>query len=87
MWLIRALGPEDAAVAIAASPLFDSELADETRDQLTRLVADLFLDTDRIGPGQYATFMETPDNTVLRRDAVSAVRLLGDELRRRSILR
>jgi len=85
--LIRALGPEDAAAAIATSPLFDSEFADETRDQLTRLVDDLFLDTDSIGPGQYATFMESPENTVLRRDALSAVHLLGGELRRRSILR
>lgn len=86
VWLIRALGPEDAAAAIAASPLFDSELADETRDQLTRLVDDLFLDADSIGPGQYATFMESPDSAALRRDALSAVRLLGNELRHHSIL-
>lgn len=86
VWLIRALGPEGIAAAIAASPLFDSEFADEAKGQLARLIDDLFLDTASIGPGQYAAFMEEPRSAAHKRDAFGAVRLLSDELRRRSIL-
>lgn len=86
VWLIRALGPEAMAATIAASPLFTSEFADEARAQLGRLVDDLFLDSDSIGPGQYATFLEEPDDARRKREALTTVRVLGDQLRATSIL-
>jgi hypothetical protein len=81
VWVLQAVGPEAAAAIVHRSRLLASDLADETRAQIDRLIDDQFLDVDSVGPGQYAAFREAPDDDRLKRDAHATVQAFGAALR------
>lgn len=81
VWLIDALGPEQAAELLAASTLFAGEFADEVQAQLGVLIRDQFGDTTSIGPRQYASFLEADPGGAERRHAHGTLAALGRVLR------
>lgn len=81
VWLIDALGPEDAARCIAASPLLTGDLAADTLGQIGRLVNDQFRDTAAVGPAMYASFLGPEAGDAQRRHARGTVATLGAALR------
>jgi hypothetical protein len=85
VWLLDALGPEEAAARISGSPLLDGELAADVLEQLVRLVTDQFRDTASVGPAMYANFLETEDGNVDRRHAFGTLKAFGKALNTRGI--
>jgi len=81
VWILAALGPEEAARIVAASQLLAGETASEVLKQLDRLVEDQFLDTASVGPGSYADFLSGNPGDRERRFAMETVRAFGRELR------
>lgn len=84
VWLVTALGPDEAAQRIADSPLFAGDNADEVRSQLGRLIGDQFRDDASVGPTAYADFLNAT-GAAERRHAVGALAALGRELSMRDI--
>jgi hypothetical protein len=85
VWLTDALGPDQAAEAIAASPLLASQSATEVITQLSRLIGDQFRDTEAAGPAMYADFLETQPRDRELRHAHGSIAALGQALRKRGI--
>jgi hypothetical protein len=85
VWLTDALGPDQAAAAIAASPLLAGESATEVITQLGRLVADQFRDIQSAGPVMYADFLEAQPRNRALRHAHGSIAALGQALRKRGI--
>jgi hypothetical protein len=85
VWLLDALGPEEAAAHISGSPLLDGELAADVLEQLARLVTDQFCDTASVGPAMYASFLEADDVNADRRHAFGTVTAFGKALNARGI--
>lgn len=85
VWLTDALGPDQAAVAIAASPLLAGESATEVITQLGRLVDDQFRDIQSAGPVMYADFLEAQPRNRELRHAHGSIAALGQALRKRGI--
>lgn len=69
VWLVTALGPDEAARRIADSPLLPGSHGDEVRTQLSRLVRDQFHETKAVGPHAYADFLGTQPDSIERRHA------------------
>jgi hypothetical protein len=85
VWLIDALGPDQAAGKIAASPLLAGESTTEVITQLSRLVDDQFRDIESAGPIMYAGFLEAQPPEREFRHARGSMAALGEELRKRGI--
>lgn len=85
VWLIDALGPDQAAELIATSHLLTSENAAEVLRQLSRLLDDQFQDTDAAGPTMYADFLEAEPGEAERRHAYSSMTAFARALRNRGI--
>ncbi|HUY47143.1 MAG TPA: nucleotidyl transferase AbiEii/AbiGii toxin family protein [Streptosporangiaceae bacterium] len=85
VWLTDALGPEQAAEAIAASPLLAGQSAAEVITQLGRLVHDQFRDIAAAGPVMYADFLEAQPRDIELRHAHGSIAALGQALRKRGI--
>jgi hypothetical protein len=80
VWLIDALGPDEASRRIAASPLFAGDLAGDVRAQLNRLINDQFRDIAAAGPAMCASFLGAADSDAERRHAHGTVTALGKAL-------
>lgn len=85
VWLLNALGPEEAAARISDSPLLGEEMAVDVLGQLARLVTDQFRDVASAGPVMYADFLETDDGGSDRRHAHGTVAAFGKALHARGI--
>jgi hypothetical protein len=85
VWVTDALGPEQAAEAIAGSPLLASPSAAEVITQLARLVDDQFRDLESAGPVMYADFLEARARDRDLRHAHGSIAALGNALRKRRI--
>jgi len=80
VWVLDALGPDEASATAAASPLLAGPFADEVRAQLTLLVNDQFRDEGSVGPTAYATFLESESVDGARRHALGTVAAFGRAL-------
>lgn len=85
VWLTDALGPDQAADKIAASPLLAGPSAAEVITQLGRLVDDQFRDIEAAGPVMYADFLEAQPRDREVRHARGSIAALGQALRKRGI--
>jgi hypothetical protein len=85
VWLIDALGPDQAAESIAASALLAGELAAEVFAQLGRLVDDQFRDIRSAGPTMYAEFLDARPGDLERRHAQGSITAFAQALRKRDI--
>jgi hypothetical protein len=81
VWLIDALGPDQAAGLIATSPLLAGELGPEVLRQLGRLLSDQFRDTEAAGPAMYADFLAAEPGARERRHAHGSMTALAHALR------
>lgn len=81
VWTVDALGPEAVAVAIASSPLLDSDLRSEVVQQLGRLIVDQFLDIGSVDPSSYARFLRADPSDRERRHGYGSIQALGRALR------
>lgn len=80
VWLLNALGPEEAAARISGSPLLDDDTAADVLGQLGRLITDQFRDIASVGPAMYANFLEPDDSGAERRHAFGTVAAFGKAL-------
>jgi hypothetical protein len=80
VWLIDALGPEEAAKRITASLLLAGDLAADVLGQFDRLVTDQFRDIVAVGPAMYASFLGAADGDAERRHAHGTVAALRKAL-------
>ncbi len=87
VWLIDALGPDQAAELIATSRLLASENAAEALGQLNRLLDDQFQNANAAGPVMYADFLETESGEAERQHAYGSARALAKALHNRGIER
>lgn len=85
VWLLNALGPEEAAARISDSPLLGEEMAVDVLGQLARLITDQFRDTASVGPAMYADFLEAENGGAERRHASGTVAAFGRALNARGI--
>lgn len=85
VWLLNALGPEEAAARVGNSPLLGEEMAVDVLGQLARLVTDQFRDIASAGPAMYADFLEADDGGAERRHALGTVAAFGKALNARGI--
>lgn len=85
VWLTDALGPDQAAGKIAASPLLAGRSSAEVIAQLSRLIDDQFRDIESAGSIMYAEFLEAQPADAELRHAHGAIAALGEELRKRGI--
>lgn len=85
VWLLDALGPDQASELIATSPLLTGDHASEVSDQLQRLINDQFKDTDSAGSVMYADFVEAKPGDLERRHGHGTLTAFGDALKRRGI--
>ncbi len=81
VWLLDALGPEEATRLIASSPLLESEYSDAVRSQFGRLIDDQFMDDESAGPTAYADFLNDDAAESQRRHAQGTVSTFGKSLR------
>ncbi len=80
VWVLSALGPNEAAILAASSPLFDGPHRTEVIEQLERLVFQ-FSTTNHVGPNSYALFVRSDAPAIDKRDAVACVTSFGQALR------
>jgi len=80
VWLLNALGPEQAAETVVGSPLLAGTHALEVQAVLGRLVGDQFLDTTSVGPQSYATFIGATAGPPQHRQAQATVAEFGRAL-------
>lgn len=81
VWLLTALGPDEAAKTVAASKLLGGPHRPAVIQELELLIADQFRDIDSIGPRSYATFLEASPGDRERRHAVATVSAFGVALK------
>jgi hypothetical protein len=85
VWLLDALGPEEAVARVSDSPLLNDELAVDVLGQLARLVTDQFRDIGSAGPAMYANFLGENDGDADRRHAFGTLAAFGKALNARGI--
>lgn len=85
VWLLNALGQDEAAKRISESPLLTGAFARDVIGQLGRLVNDQFRDKDAAGPAMYAAFLDEDSSDIERRHAHGTVAALGRALRTRGV--
>jgi hypothetical protein len=81
VWLIDALGPEEAAKRVAMSPLLAGDLAADVLGQFSRLITDQFRDIEAAGPAMYSSFLGADNSDAEQRHAHGTVAALGKALR------
>jgi hypothetical protein len=80
VWILAALGPEEAARIVAESQLLAGSSASVVVKQLDRLVGDQFADTASAGPGSYTAFLNADPGERERRFAMETVKEFGRHL-------
>lgn len=85
VWLLNALGPEEAAARIGDSPLLGEDTAVDVLGQLARLITDQFRDIASVGPTMYADFLEADNGDAERRQASGTVAAFGKALNARGM--
>lgn len=85
VWLLDALGLDQASELIATSPLLTGDHIGEVSDQLLRLINDQFKDTDSAGSVMYADFLEAKPGDLERRHAHGTLAAFRDAPQLRGI--
>lgn len=85
VWLLNALGPDNAAERIAASPLLTGDFVGDVVSQLDRLINDQFRERDSAGPAMYTAFLGADEGDADRRHAHGTIAALGRALRARKV--
>src|SRR5262245_46213051 len=80
VWLLDALGPEQAAEMTATSALMRGSMADQVGRQLSRLIDDQFRDIRSAGPMMYAEFLDAQPGDMERRHAQGSVHAFSKAL-------
>jgi hypothetical protein len=85
VWLLNAIGPDEVAGRIAASPLLTGEFTADAIGQLNRLINDQFRERDSAGPAMYASFLEAGGSDIEQRYAHGTVAAMAKALRSRKV--